>query len=237
MDQEKKNQGKTNTDQRETLEKLLDSLNPLAGYLFWVKVIDVVVVAIGGYFALARFGVLPDIFKAKPVVIADTPVLITEMKELAELFSVSQYHEVIVDSTISEKSQLDQAFALLDFDTYTERSVVYIAHGKVYAGFDLSALHDSSLVVKDSVLTIKLHSPEIMDVIVNPNDFALFEQTGEWSFDELTAIKARAKDMIRRRAIESSILERSEKAGVESLKAFYSSMGFKKVDVEVVGAH
>lgn len=234
MDKEEKCSGKAESDQTETFGKLVDSLNPLSGYWFVAKVIAVLAAVIVVYFGLARFGILPDIFKAEPVIIADTPVLINEVKGIAELFAVSQYHEVVVDSIIIEKSQVDQALALFDFDTYSDRSLVYIARGEVFAGFDLSSLNDSSFMVKDSALTIKLPAPKIIDVVANPDDFTLFKQTGEWSFEEVTALKAKAKDLIRKRAIDGSILQRSEKVGSESISAFYSALGFKKVNVEIV---
>lgn len=234
LENPKKTEEKDTSLLSELAGQVVSGQNPVAVYILAAKAIAVLAVCIIAYIGLVRFGFLPNIFAAKPVIIADTPVLVKEMKGISELFSVSQYDEIVVDSLINEKTSVDQTLAFFGQDTYTERSIVYIARGKIFAGFDLSKMDESSIVVNDSTLTIKLEAPKIIDIVANPDDFSLFKQTGDWAFNEVTAVKAGAKKQFEQRALENGILERSKNVGIQSLKAFYQALGFKYVEVEIL---
>lgn len=182
------------------------------------------IVLTGIYFVLVKFNILPDIFTPKPVVIADTPVLIKEVKNIAELFSVCHYDEIVLDTTKIVES----------FWGDSKERLVYIVNGRVYAGFDLSKIDSTSLSVQDSVIILKLKEPQIIDVVVNPSDFTIFIEEGTWSANEIKTIKIRAKEKLKQRAIKNGIIEQSKINGLKSLESFYKILGFKTVEIVIV---
>jgi hypothetical protein len=53
------------------------------------------------YLVLSRLNIIPslsNLFKSKPVTIDNTPVLVKEVKNIAQLMTMSSYDEVVVDT-------------------------------------------------------------------------------------------------------------------------------------------
>jgi hypothetical protein len=195
------------------------------------KIINIGLIILGIFILYTiTFGKFPNIFgifRPKPAIIADTPILINEVKAISQLFSVCYYDEIVIDSVVTEKS------TILGLETQSTRKLVYIVTGRVYAGFDLSKIDNKSLTVKDSIIYLKLGKPSILDVVINPSDFTTFVEIGKWSFEESTAIKVKAKDKITQRAIVKGIIENCKNNGIKSLTSFYSSLGFKDVIITI----
>jgi hypothetical protein len=70
----------------------------------------------------------------------------------------------------------------------------------------------------------------ILDVVVNPSDYQVFLEEGEWSFEDVTALKNRGKEAIRRKALEKGIIENGRERGRASLEAFLKALGFARVE-------
>lgn len=195
------------------------------------RIISIIVIIISTIVIYSiTFGKFPNIigiFKPKPAVIAETPILINEIKAISELFSVCYYDEIVIDSTVTDKS------TFLGKETLSTRKLVYIVTGRVYAGFDLSKIDNKTFTVQDSILHLSLEKPGILDVVINPSDFTTFVENGRWSFEEATALKMKAKEKITQRAIDKGIIENCKINGIKALKAFYSCLGFKDVVITI----
>jgi len=164
--------------------------------------------------AMIQIGMFSNVFASKQIRIADTAIIVKEVKDIAQLFSLAFFDEVVVDSTEKRSKQL-----------------VYVVKGKVYAGFDLSTLDDDAISIQDTILNIRIGKPQILDVVVNPSDFTVFHERGRWSFEETQAVQIKAQEKIRQRAIERGIIENSAKNGIRSLESFYKALGFKEVNI------
>lgn len=207
----------------------------------------ILLLLVGGYVALVKLKLLPNIFESKPVVIAETAVLVKEVKTIAELFSACQYDELTIDSVYYSQTTLGKIASFTDkyltlvtpIISHTtddkDKKLVYVVKGRVYAGFDLGMISDSSFRINGDTLQIKLDQPKIMDVVVNPSDFTTFIEEGSWSFEEAKAVKLKAVEKFKQRALEKGILETTRKNGIKSLESFYKSLGFKSVVVELAG--
>ena len=197
-----------------------------------MKRIILIIILLAGYILLILFSLdkipsFEDIFKPRMAKISATPVLINEVKAISELFSVCYHEEIVIDSSVTDVG------SILGLDVHSTKKLVYIVTGRVYAGIDLSQIDHNSFTVHDSVMHIRLSKPIILEVVINPSDFTTFVETGRWSFEEVTALKIRAREKILQRAIGKGILKKSKENGIKSLKSFYSHLGFKEVMITI----
>lgn len=190
------------------------------------------------YWLLQRSRVVPslkDLFGAKPVVIDKTPVLIKDIKLIGQLVTYSFFDEVVADSAIFTRgSAFVNAFnrlAPVPLLPSADKELVLIGRGKVLAGTDLSLLTDTSILIKNDTITIYLPKPQIFTAILNPRDFETFVEKGNWTSEEVTQVKLKARRKMEERALQQNILEKADQKAKVILKDFLENMGYKKVFV------
>lgn len=179
---------------------------------------------------LQKLKVLPgftDLFKAKPMLIDDTPILIKEIREMAQLITVTSFDEVVVDSV---KESTDMLHALTGISLKPDR-VVIVAKGSVQAGINLRYLAETDIQIVEDSITIDLPEAEILEVIVNPSGFSTFSETGVWSPDAVNLVKAKAKRVMEYRSVQKNILQMADNRGKLLMENFLRSAGFKRVTV------
>jgi hypothetical protein len=115
-----------------------------------------------------------------------------------------------------------------------EAKLIIIAKGTCYAGTDLAKLSKEDIEIKDSATcTIKLPKATVLDCVINPQDFSIYSETGNWAALEVQKLKDKAKIKITDLAIKSEILKKSNDRSVQLFKDFAKSMGYKNVTVEL----
>lgn len=182
-------------------------------------------------------GSFKNIFKAQPVVIDNTPILIKEINELAQLCTITAYDEVVVDSTVIQpKSAVEMI--LPDFSKFsglpvTGKRIVIIGKGQVTAGVDLKKLQPQHFFILEDSIALTLPSPEILDAIINPSGFETFDEMGEWSSEAVNAVKIKARNKMIERALQQKILEQAGQRSITLMENFLRSAGFKKVTVVI----
>jgi len=116
------------------------------------------------------------IFKPQPVIIEETPILIKQINELAQMCTITVFDEVVADSTdIRQKSTAGSL--LTDVSSFgilpnTVRKLVIIAKGKVIAGTDLKKLQQQNPGITLIPLDVKITSENVMEIIM-PYDIVL----------------------------------------------------------------
>jgi Protein of unknown function (DUF4230) len=196
----------------------------------YTKYIIIIIAAILFVLLLQKTNMLPDlgnIFKPKPVLIENTPILIKEIRELTQLITITSYDEVVVDSV---KTSTDILTAITGLSLNPDR-IVIIARGSVQAGTNLRYLSENDIAVEEDSVTIRLPQAEILEVIVNPSGFSTFSETGVWSPDAVNLVKAKAKRVIEYRAVQKNILQMAESRSRMLMENFLRSAGFKKVTI------
>lgn len=201
----------------------------------YTKYIIIIIAAILFVLLLQKTKMLPDIgniFKAKPVLIENTPVLIKEIRELTQLITVTSFDEVVVDSVKPSTDILNTitGIAINPLAPAKDR-IVIIARGSVQAGTNLRYLSENDIVVVEDSVTLKLPQAEILEVIVNPSGFSTFSETGVWSPDAVNLVKAKAKRVMEYRAVQKNILQMAETRSRMLMENFLRSAGFKKVTI------
>ena len=198
------------------------------------KTVLILGILIGGYIFLSMNNILPklDMFESKEIKLRETPLILEDIKDIAELFTATAYEEIFIDTTKKvENSTLKMIFTLKK--KHSERFVL-IARGKCLAGTDLKEITDKDLIIKDSSITVRIPKAKIISTIVNPSDFDIYIDEGEWKISEVTKIKNYAAKRIEANAIKDGILVKAQDRTNLLLKNFFESIGFVNVTIEII---
>lgn len=178
---------------------------------------------------LSAIGCLGGIsaYIVKEPTIEDTANVVEEVKKISEFTTACYYEEsVIKNEKITTKAQ----WFGNELDT-VKNSVVLTVMCKVRAGFDLSELSGNDLVVRGDTVDIKLPAPKIFDVISNPSDYRIFEETGKWQHEEIVAMQKEGKERMLQNALDHKILEKANTIGKERIETLFATFGFNVVNV------
>ena len=198
----------------------------------YVKLIITILAITIGYFVCAYAGLLPSIkelFKEKEIQLKETVLILEDVKSIAQFFTATAYEDIAIDTTKQIlKSTIMSAFS----KSKTEPSrFVILAKGKCMAGTDLSNIKTEDIVVNDSCVSITIPSAKILTTIVNPSDFEIYIDDGNWSEEEVKGIKVTALKRIERLAISDELLKKASERTKLLLTQFFKSIGFKQVTV------
>jgi hypothetical protein len=192
------------------------------------------VLLIAAWWLLGKLNLIPSIgnlFRPKEVVIDQTPVVIQQIRPLAQLVTVTAYTEVAADSTkkTTVGERLGELFNPFTMEVHATRRLIVVGNAVVHAGVDLKKLTAQQLYVGGDSVHLQLPPAEILDVIVNPSGTDIFLEEGKW--DNLAvvtlknAIRQKAVDEVKRRGI---LLQAEERAR-DVLRNFFVAAGFRKV--------
>jgi hypothetical protein len=200
-----------------------DSLSQIKKILVLVVIVIVLIMAVVLFFKYSGIH-FSNPFKAKPIVIDKTVIVVTEIRRLAELTTATYYEENVI---ARKRTREATVFGMKVTDV--EDELVIIAKGKVRVGFDLSKMQEKDIVADSASITLKLPQIQILDVITNPSGFETFEESGDWSHEEVTQYKNEVRAIIEKNALEGGIIKLAEKTGKEKLTSFMKGLGFKTV--------
>ena len=191
-------------------------------YLVIIAVLLVIIFLFQKLNWLPSFG---NFFKSKPLTIDNTPILIKEINNLAQLITITSFDEVVMDSSKKSKRLPGTFFPPPD------AKIVLIARGKVMAGVDLKNLKDQDITIDKDSITIKLPPAQVLNTILNPSDFETFSESGNWNTEEVTQIKIRMREKIIQRANAQNLLPKAEERCKMIMENFLRNLDFKKVEI------
>jgi len=201
------------------------------------KIVIVIVLLIGTYIGLAYKFPNLNFLSRKEISIKDTKLVVEESKKIAKLFSARYYSEIAIDSSkfiISEKIDLTNSILSLSKSSYKdslETKIVLIAKGNSYASNDLNKIKIIKTPKKESCHLI-LPRAEITNTVINPSDFSIFFDGGNWSEKEVQQVKQRAVTKIKLLALKNGILERANERTSKLLTGFLKSAAYKDIVIE-----
>jgi hypothetical protein len=201
-------------------------------YKLLIKLSIVLLILIVGFFTLVKLNILPDFFNfsklfgKKEISIEPSAVIVENVSPLAQLFTSTYYSEF----PISEVKKTDAFFGL----SKSNNELILIAKGNCYAGTDLSKFSKDDVQIIDSITcSIKLPGAEFLDVVMNPTDFEIYKEDGEWSAEEVKKLKEKAKDLIQEKAIKENVLKKADERSIQLFTDLLKSLGYKNVTVEI----
>lgn len=203
---------------------------------------DIVVVLIVALLAIWLFDKwqktpsFKELFASRPVVIDQTPILIKEIKTIAQLVTVTSYDEVVVDSIVfSKAAAIVDAFRFispLPILPALQKKLVIVGKGKVLAGTNLQKLRNQDVILKGDTITVYLPRAEILDAIINPGDFETFEEKGTWSDADVITVKKKAQQKMVERALQQNILIKANNRAKAIIENFLRNAGYNMVYVQ-----
>lgn len=175
-----------------------------------------------------------NIFSSKPVLIEETPVIITEINTLAQLITVTFTDEVVMDTAkIGNGMPSLLPTAIGTILTPGIDKLVIIGHGKVLAGTDLKNLQEKDIAVTGDSIHVNLPKAKILQTITNPSGFETFSEQGTWSEAAVTALKVKIRNTIEQHALQQNILQQADARAKNIIELFLKNTGFKKVEITI----
>lgn len=193
-------------------------------------------VLIALFFLLEKFNVIPALhnpFSSKPIVIDQTPVVIKEIKSIGQLITYTSFDEVVADSLIITRgaafvNSLNRLFPVPLLPP-ADKQLVLIARGKVLTGVDLTTLRSEDVVFKNDTVRLALPKAKILEAIINPSGFETFIEKGNWTQNEVTLVKIKARRKMIERALQQNIIEKADVKAKADMKNFLQNMGYRHV--------
>ncbi|MDQ3099465.1 MAG: DUF4230 domain-containing protein [bacterium] len=158
----------------------------------------------------------------------DHTAVVKEIRELNRLESATFTIEKIIEGGKDGNVLQD----LL----YGDR-ILFIAHGEVIAGVDLSSIADDAIKIEGKKLTVQLPKPEIFFVALNNEKSRVYDRQqgilnrGDKDLEGET--RKVAEESIRKAACEANILNISGENAKKQLTKLFTALAFEDVTVQV----
>jgi hypothetical protein len=186
-------------------------------------------VVVGWFASSHRFGPTKPKPPERTEVVANTAALLTAVRDMSRLESVSFHIEKVIDLKDRQLRMRGMVHA--------EDSILLVAAGDVVAGIDLSKLRDGDVTVisTSSEVRLLLPPPEILSVQLDSKHTYVHSRKTDLlarpSIDIETRARMHAEDDIRSAALEAGILERARQNTGHTLGALVRSLGYDHVAI------
>ena len=166
------------------------------------------------------------ILNPTPTIIPDPITIIREVQSLARLETIQYTVEKIITAEIS------QGF----FGPLFGDRLLFVAHGYVIAGVDLSKIAADDLWLDNGVLHVKLPDAEVFVATLNNEDSYIYDRnTGLFRQSDPnleTAARIAAEQEILNSAVEDGILVQAQQNAETYLERLFNALGYMQVIYE-----
>jgi hypothetical protein len=161
-----------------------------------------------------------------PTVIPDPVTIIREVQSLARLETIQYTVEKVITAEINQG-----VFGPLFGDR-----LLFVAHGYVIAGIDLSAIETKDLRLKEGVLHVTLPDAEVFVATLNNDESYVYDRTTgilrKSDQDLETNARQVAEAEILKAALADDILEQAQQNAEIYLERLFNTLGYKEVVFE-----
>lgn len=203
------------------------------------KLVFLFVLVVAGWWLLSKADVVPsigDLFKQQHVTIEETATLVTEIKALAQLVTVSAYDELVADST---RSLLPRAFqvpmvfppVVLPRNMVGNRILVLVGKTTTHVGLNLERLKPEHINTVGDSIHILLPRAQVLDVVLNPSGVDVFIEEGAWSQQAIATLKNQMRQEATRKAVAKGLLQQAEAKATRLFTQLLTAAGYKKVTI------
>lgn len=169
------------------------------------------------------FDWISKIFNPETTIIADPTTIVHEIRAIARLETIHYSMEKVITA---ETNQGFFAFLVGD-------KLLFVAHGNVTAGIDLSKIEEGDLFTENDVLYVRLPKAEIFDAYLdNDKSYVYDREIGVFSQGEVgleTQVRQAAEEEILNAALEDGILEQAQINAENYLFRLFRSLGYPDV--------
>jgi hypothetical protein len=161
-----------------------------------------------------------NLLNPTPTIIPDPVTYINEVRALARLETIQYSIEKVVTG---ETGQGTFGFIMGD-------RLLFVAHGTVIAGIDMSKLNPEDMRFENGVLTVRLPPAEVfIATLDNEKSYVYDRDTGILAKPDVnleTMVRQRAEEEILKAAIEDGILEQAQINAEAYLFKFFAALGY-----------
>lgn len=161
-----------------------------------------------------------NLLNPTPTIIPDPVTYINEVRALARLETIQYSIEKVVTG---ETGQGTFGFIMGD-------KLLFVAHGTVIAGIDMSKLNPEDMRFENGVLTVRLPPAEVfIAALDNEKSYVYDRDTGVLAKPDVnleTMVRQRAEEEILKAAIEDGILDQAQMNAEAYLFKFFAALGF-----------
>ncbi len=167
-----------------------------------------------------------DLLHPTPTIIPDPVTYITEVRALARLETIQYSVEKVITAEVGQGT-----FGFLFGDR-----LLFVAHGTVIAGIDMSKINPEDLRLGNGVLYVKLPPAEVfIATLDNDKSYVYDRQTGALTRGDQnleTTARQAAEDEIRKAALEDGILDIAQQNAQTYLAKFFAALGYQNTIFE-----
>ena len=164
-----------------------------------------------------------ELLHPTPTVLPDPVTIIHEVRALARLETIQYTVEKVITAEVNQ-GVLGPLFG---------DRLLFVAHGTVIAGIDMSKIAPQDMWLQDKVLNVRLPSAEIfIATLDNQKSYVYDRQTGLLTHGDLnleTAARQVAEDQIRQGALDDGILVLAEQNAETYLSRLFLALGYPEV--------
>jgi len=155
-----------------------------------------------------------------PTIIPDPVTYINDIRALARLETIQYSVEKVITGETGGGT----------FQTLFGDKILFVGHGTVIAGIDMTKLQPEDMHYENGVLTVKLPPTEVLVATLdNEKSYVYDRQTGVLTKPDPnleTLVRQRAEEEILKAAIEDGILEHAKDNAQAYLIKFFAALGF-----------
>jgi Protein of unknown function (DUF4230) len=164
-----------------------------------------------------------NILHPTPTIIPDPVTIINQIRPLARLETIQYTIEKVITAEVGQTA-LRSLFG---------DRLLFVGHGYVIAGVDLSKIRSEDLVFEDGMLIVNLPEPEIFVATLDNNQSYVYDRdTGLLTHGDInleTTARQAAEEQIRKAALEDGILEKAKENTETFLGSLLESLGHSRV--------
>src|SRR5215207_8021706 len=161
-----------------------------------------------------------NLLNPTPTIIADPVTYINEVRALARLETIQYSVEKVVTGETGGGT----------FQSLFGDKILFVGHGTVIAGIDMSKLNPEDMRFENGVLSVKLPPAEIFIAALNNNKSRVYDrETGAFAKPDInleTQARQIAEQEILKAALEDGILEQAQLNAEAYLLKFFSALGY-----------
>jgi hypothetical protein len=164
-----------------------------------------------------------ELLHPTPTVLPDPVTIIHEVRALARLETIQYSVEKVITAEVNQ-GVLGPLFG---------DRLLFVAHGTVIAGIDMSKIAPQDMWLQDKVLNVRLPSAEIFTATLdNQKSYVYDRQTGLLTHGDVnleTAVRQVAEDQIRQGALDDGILALAGQNAETYLSRLFLALGYPEV--------
>lgn len=166
---------------------------------------------------------IAEVLNPTPTILPNPITIIRDVRSLARLETIQYTIEKVITAE-SGQGPLGVLFG---------DKLIFVAHGQVIAGVDLTKLDTNDLEVKDGVLYVRLPEPEIFVVdLDNEKSYVYDRETGYLTKGEITLesnARRAAEQEIEKAAYEDGVLDLARRNAESFLDRLFRDLGYLDV--------